>query len=461
MSLLTVGAAAVSLIAAPGVALAEPSPSSSVTTFNLFIPGTWETDESADPHRATGALRPIADRIRRDHGDAAQIYFLPYIARAFDNGESYGASKASALDNAAQVLRDVIENHPAVKVTITGYSQGADAAGDLASAIGNRLGPVSPDRVLAVALLADPRAGTHGATIVGPRADGIGIADPRPDGMGSLAGRVSSICAPADLYCSIDKKHNPFLGQLGSVLGKSPDQAAAAVRRAAGAATTLASLDLTGIADGLGRLPTLIADGDLAAAHETATALNSDLRPLVTLAASVDFTEVSATLALIPDETGFTKAMALVAAGLAHIDIERVADVVGRIQELTWVAAAEVGRRAGAKSVPITAEPRAELRRLGRELVAVSRGIVTAKAQSGNGVEAVSEDFRSSAVAVTRIVTKYAIADPATLITDAISAGSFYRSESHVRYQSFVVDAAGHDAIDWLGSWLSTSISRS
>lgn len=457
---LTVTAVAIAiagLLVSPTPASADPH---GPTTFNLFIPGTWETDETADPFTPTGALTPIADRIRRDHGDSAHIYFLPYLARAFDNGESYGASKSTALENAARVLREFTAEHPTAKVTITGYSQGADAAGDLASTIGNRLGPVSPDKVLAVALLADPRAGTRGETVVGPRADGIGIAGPRPAGMGTLAGRVSSICAHDDLYCSIDKRRNPVLGQLGTVLGKTPDQTALAVAHAATTASTLASIDLRGIADGLATLPRQTAVGDLAAAHSTAEHLNADLRPLVTLAAAVDFAEISATLAVIPDNTGFTTAMSLVAAALSHIDVERAADLVGRIQELTWVAASEVGRRAGATTVPATEDTRTEVARLGRELALVARDVISIRPRSGSGMPIASPDLRSSATAVTRIIAEYAITDPATLITDAVSAGRFYSGDSHVRYGSLVVDSQGNDAVDWLAQWLSTAIAH-
>ncbi|KXF56480.1 hypothetical protein AXA44_34640 [Rhodococcus sp. SC4] len=49
---------------------------------------------------------------------------------------------------------------------------GSDAAGDLASAIRNGQGPVGADRVLGVALLADPGAGTKGAATVGPKTSG-------------------------------------------------------------------------------------------------------------------------------------------------------------------------------------------------------------------------------------------------------------------------------------------------
>ncbi|MFC9841319.1 cutinase family protein [Rhodococcus sp. NPDC127530] len=203
-------------------AIAHADPTGCVATFNLLIPGTWETSEHADPHRPVGILAPVADAITAAHGDRAKVYTLPYMARAFDNGHTYADSKLDALTNATTVLTDVANTCTNTKFTITGYSQGADAAGDLASQIGNDHGPVPADRVLAVGLLADPGAGTQGAAIVGPRTSGHGIADPRPQGMGTLSGRVASICDPGDLYCSIRKGDNPLLGSLGSILSKTP-----------------------------------------------------------------------------------------------------------------------------------------------------------------------------------------------------------------------------------------------
>ncbi|AII11394.1 cutinase family protein [Rhodococcus opacus] len=207
-------------VTAPAIAHADPT--SCAATFNLLIPGTWETSENADPHQPVGILAPVADAITAAYGGRAQVYTLPYMARAFDNGHTYADSKIDALTKAEAVLADVASRCKKTKFTITGYSQGADAAGDLASQIGGDHGPVPADRVLAVGLLADPGAGTKGAAIVGPRTSGEGIADPRPQGMGTLSGRVASICDPGDLYCSIRKGDNPLLGSLGSILSKTP-----------------------------------------------------------------------------------------------------------------------------------------------------------------------------------------------------------------------------------------------
>ncbi|WP_413768777.1 cutinase family protein [Rhodococcus pyridinivorans] len=203
-------------------AVAQTGTNDCVPTFNLLIPGTWETDENADPAVPVGMLAPVAHALQSAHGDAVEVHTLPYMARAFDNGHTYADSKADAVSRATRVLEDVAQSCPRTKFTLTGYSQGADAAGDLASDIGNGRGPVDASRVLAVGLLADPGAGTPGTATVGPRTSGHGIADPRPQGMGALSGRVASICDPGDLYCSIEKTSNPLIGSLGSILSKTP-----------------------------------------------------------------------------------------------------------------------------------------------------------------------------------------------------------------------------------------------
>ena len=209
-------------VALTAPAIANAAPTNCAATFNLLIPGTWETNENADPNQPVGMLAPVAAAIEAQNGARAQIYTLPYMARAFDNGHTYADSKTDAVSKATAVLKSWADKCRGAKITITGYSQGADAAGDLASAIGNARGPVDADRVLGVALIADPGAGTKGAATVGPTTSGEGIAGPRSQGMGTLSGRVASICDPKDLYCSIRKGANPFLGSLGSILSKTP-----------------------------------------------------------------------------------------------------------------------------------------------------------------------------------------------------------------------------------------------
>ncbi|MFC9435181.1 cutinase family protein [Nocardia sp. NPDC057030] len=258
-------------------------------TFNLFIPGTWETDEDADPTQPVGMLAPIAEAIRRQQGPRSEIYFTPYMARAFDNGYTYADSKSTALNNAAAVLRDYGSRCPTARFTINGYSQGADAAGDLAAEIGNDRGPVPADRVLAVGLLSDPGAGTKGESAVGPGTAGTGIADPRPQGMGKLSGRVTSICDPHDLYCSIQKSNNPLLGALGSILSKAFSGAPPADNGfplAAALTSDFSKADLPGLAASVAGLTSSLAAPaglDLARIRVSANKLLDTLTPVVDL----------------------------------------------------------------------------------------------------------------------------------------------------------------------------------
>ncbi|WP_378730295.1 cutinase family protein [Nocardia brasiliensis] len=288
-TVVTVGVAVgSSAVTAPAVAHAEPTPCAA--TLNLFIPGTWETDEDADPAQPVGMLAPIAETIQSQHGPKSEIYFTPYMARAFDNGYTYADSKNTALTNATAVLRDYGTRCPAAKFTINGYSQGADAAGDIAADIGNDRGPVPADRVLSVGLLADPGAGTEGEVVVGPGRAGTGIADPRPQGMGKLSGRVTSICDPQDLYCSIQKSNNPLLGALGSILSKalSAGQPPADTNFPLAAALTsdFSKTDLPGLAAAIGDLTASLTSPvgiNLARVRSSASKVSNTLDPLVDL----------------------------------------------------------------------------------------------------------------------------------------------------------------------------------
>ncbi|TQC40101.1 cutinase family protein [Rhodococcus sp. WS4] len=279
-------------VALTAPAIANAAPTHCAATFNLLIPGTWETNENADPTRPVGMLAPVAAAIKAKNGARAQIYTLPYMASAFDNGHTYADSKTDAVSKATAVLTSYADTCRGAKITITGYSQGADAAGDLASAIGNARGPVDADQVLGVALLADPGAGTKGAATVGPKTSGEGIAGPRPQGMGTLSGRVASICDPKDLYCSTRKGANPFLGSLGSILSKTPGNTSAGGGDAAVAhalTSDFTDADLPGLGSNVDALGQQLSGTDTGGTVDVnqiadiATSLSKTLSPLVDL----------------------------------------------------------------------------------------------------------------------------------------------------------------------------------
>ncbi|MBF6422663.1 cutinase family protein [Nocardia farcinica] len=649
----------------PGVASAAPAgtPAGCAETFNLFIPGTWETSESADPATPVGMLAPVAEAIKRENGGRAEVYTLPYMARAFDNGYTYADSKSTAINNATAVLRDYAAKCRGTKFTITGYSQGADAAGDLASAIGNGRGPVPADRVLAVGLLADPGSGTKGEAVVGPRGAGKGIADPRPMGMGALSGRVASICDPKDLYCSVSKGNNPLLGQLGSILSKTPSsatsttsssttsttatgvpgaatnaqlasalttdfsradlpgmatavgdlvtgltqpngtinlqQVASSANKLLGTLTSLTDLvtsgtadaatgtlssaptgspehnanqvlsaagrsDLTGAlstvqtiadtaadlmgtntntlaanspdaatlssaattlngqvaplastpADILGSassvlsvlkpstmvnqalnvvtnvtaidfprilnlltvLPQKVAALDAHGAHQVAGELNNAFQPLVKLAAGVDLKWISSILAIIPDPAGYTQIAALVTSILANVDIIRLANLVGQIQEVAWAAIEKLLPPPGQAPDPLGAGAALTgLLPIGLDLASVAVNMLTGKAQktppellgkqSNTAATTISKqaqnlDLNGLTGSLMQMASSQGADDLVTLINDGLSAASFYASGAHQNYNSLVVDNAGRNAIQWLSDWLNLQIGR-
>ncbi|MGG7104847.1 cutinase family protein [Rhodococcus sp. 24CO] len=218
---------AVSTLGAGTLALTVPSlasaaPPGCTDVLAVMTPGTWETTSDADPRVPVGMLAAVGNSLKTKYGNNVELFYTPYAASAFDQGKTYGDSKITAIAAINDKVSTVAAKCPQTTFIFAGYSQGADATGDIASNIGNGKGPISADKVLAVGLLADPGRGTDGESVVGPPAAGTGIADPRPHGMGTLRGRVATICDPKDLYCSIDKGRNSVLGALGTVLSKSP-----------------------------------------------------------------------------------------------------------------------------------------------------------------------------------------------------------------------------------------------
>lgn len=635
------------LFTAPGIA--QGAPADCASTFNLFIPGTWETHENADPRQPVGMLKPVADAMKSAHGSAVETYTLPYMASAFDNGHTYAASKADAVSKAKQVLADVANSCPSTKFTMVGYSQGADAAGDIASDIGNGKGPIDASRVLAVGLLADPGAGTKGAATVGPRTSGQGIADPRPQGMGALSGRVASICDPGDLYCSIEKGSSPLLGSLGSILSKDAgagdaaaapgsnvllataltsdfseadlpalgadvatlgqqltvptvdiDQVASTARSIArtlapladllrsgaanpavngqllaapvgsaehnagdvltragqsdledafnvaveiadtantlagadslnlpasalgvqtlaanadtlagqvaplasapadafssatgvlsvlkptvvvnqvlNVATGVTSLDMPGILHNLTLLPQKVAALDAQGAHQVAGELNNQFAPLVKMAAAVDMRWVSQILAVIPDPSGATQIAALVASILSNVDVIKLANIVGQIQEIAWSALEKLFPPPGVAPDPLGAgAAMTGLLPVGLDLASVAVDMLSGKAtktapellgkqtntiSTSITTQAASLDLPQLSDSLITLSQSQGADDLASLVSEGLNAASFFTSGAHTNYNALVVDNAGRDAIQWLSDWLNLQIGR-
>jgi hypothetical protein len=180
-----------------------------------LVPGTWETTASADPAKPAGLLGKVGAELTKTYGSRITVVYPNYSASAFDKGRTYADSEADGV----QRLRGLLELCPDAQNVLGGYSQGADVAGDVAWQIGNGQGPVDPDKVDAVGLVADPKQGN--APVAGPTPTGNGIAGTRPGGFGELGDKVRQVCAPGDLYCSTNSSDHSFIAGLGQVLGSS------------------------------------------------------------------------------------------------------------------------------------------------------------------------------------------------------------------------------------------------
>ncbi|WP_280404865.1 cutinase family protein [Nocardia brasiliensis] len=267
-SLVMVAALACSV---PVTASADPEPAPAATDCSdviaLAVPGTWETSAGADRNTVPGMLGQVTGPLLaalnstpatmavtappttvrsssaarttvaapKSKPASVRAEQIPYVAQV--GGPIAGMVTGNPLtlsqsrDNGEDALKarakELAEACPLSKFVVLGYSQGALIAGDFLSAVGNRKGVIDPSRILAGALLSDPKrsatadstststTSTYSAntklssvaeTLVGSNPGGEGVLGQRDGGMGVLAERVTTMCAPNDTVCSLSGK---------------------------------------------------------------------------------------------------------------------------------------------------------------------------------------------------------------------------------------------------------------
>lgn len=181
----------------------------------VAIPGTWETGHDKPP--GPGMLSGVTNGLPR----GTQVDYVTYAATAFPwEGDVYARSKKQAVDAARGLISDKLAACGNTKAALVGYSQGADAAGDLAAEIGTGFSPIRADRIAAVGLISDPRRSPTDIQ-VGPHAQGAGGGGARPGGFGWLHERTRTICAVDDLYCATAT--DDFVTRFAGFLAQSSD----------------------------------------------------------------------------------------------------------------------------------------------------------------------------------------------------------------------------------------------
>ncbi|CCQ13398.1 MULTISPECIES: cutinase family protein [Nocardiaceae] len=663
LSALTVVVSAVVLAAGTVPAHAAPAATAATSCAKyvaIMAPGTWETNAAANPTAPVGMLATVGNALKQKYGNDIEVYYPAYAASAFDKGRTYADSKETGKSAINNILTSACATS---KFLLSGYSQGADAAGDIAAEIGNGRGVVPAARILGVGLVADPHQGTAGGTVVGPKIDGQGIGGVRPEGFGSLAPVVRQLCNPTDLYCSTNAGKDGLLAGLGKVLANKPvdpgeqagtgstpaasntavpsttaqggvtgaetqpgttptqaggvsdfssslvsdfsrvDLAGAAntastlgervatlpdsvgtnrtqsqvasvgasatsllntlepvadvqsviaanpgirstldtapegspeaktstvldaldqidipavlstatsiadtassvlggtgttagltdtaatlsgqvaplqsvspdaltsatqvlsllkpktvVNQVVNVATGFTSLDYQGIVDNLIALPQKVAALDVAGSHKIAGDLNNQFEPIVKMAAGVDLHTLAALVAMIPDPSGSAQIASLVLSLLGNVDVIRLANDVGAIQEVAWKIL-ETGNLAAA----------AELLPIGLDLASVAVGVLTGSSKTSPdqlgaqtqvtgqsaaiGQQASTGDFAGLAGSLISLASSPSAGDAAELVGAGIDAATFFASGAHQSYGDFKVDSTGRSALQWL-----------
>lgn len=212
--------------------------------YSVAVPGTTQTNPEADPTKPVGVLGQILEPIRQHSKVTLATYYTPYPATIVGgtDGGGYMASKNAGIDSANARLKLVANRCSKTVFILSGYSQGADVAGDIAAAIGNNRGVIPANRLLGVALVADPSQAPVGQPTIGLAKPGMGFAGVRSGGFGSLTQRngILAICAPRDYYCNLPQGDvvMRFIGHLGSHLDASDP---------AGSAQKLATIFMAGL----------------------------------------------------------------------------------------------------------------------------------------------------------------------------------------------------------------------
>lgn len=211
----------------------------------LVAPGTWESSKTDDPFNPTANPKSFMLNISRPLQEAypaheVKVWTLPYTAQ-FKNINSqnempYDESREEGIATMETEMRDVFRECPLTDYILTGFSQGAVIAGDIANKIGTGTGVVPAERIRGVALIADgrrePNVGQHVGNPVGgvgaeialqplnllvqPVVPGATMRGPRQGGFGALNDRTFEICAPNDAICDAPR-------EIGNALGRATE----------------------------------------------------------------------------------------------------------------------------------------------------------------------------------------------------------------------------------------------
>lgn len=209
-------------VAAPGVAacgaptptpVPGPSPTPAPVESSAFgpcrainlivVPGTFETKSGSSPASAVGMLANVTNSLGLPD-DMVHVHYIGYPS-SLDYFKSVTQGAQATWSTIKYYADKCKRTNP--RFILLGYSQGAQAAGDVAQDIGTRGAPVSSDRLLGTFLLGDPRRDPNFNPTVGMVTKGSPglVAQITPSGkrgnFGSATGGVVEYCIAHDPIC--------------------------------------------------------------------------------------------------------------------------------------------------------------------------------------------------------------------------------------------------------------------
>ena len=211
--------AAVSFMAIAPAASAMPTPgvlapsSQCAARQVVFLPGGANTIPNVPerlPHGSITAQMGAKLGTQQD----TNIHFIGYQAFPFA-ASTYQESTNEGYRQASAAINRIQNKCPNSKISLVGYSEGADIAARIINDAGRQRGPLKKTQLSSAVLYANPYQGGNGAAQWPADMSGAtGALGHLSGGFGELAPNVLEICHPNDVICNYPKEYRGLVSPL-------------------------------------------------------------------------------------------------------------------------------------------------------------------------------------------------------------------------------------------------------
>ncbi|WP_280381322.1 cutinase family protein [Nocardia wallacei] len=219
------------------------------------------------------------------------------------------------------------------------------------------------------------------------------------------------------------------------------------------------------------QLPQKIIALDVPGAHQICGELNNLFQPLVKMAAAVDLGWIGQIVGMIPDPQNFAQIASMILGILGNVDVIRLANDVGALQEVAWHAleALTSGRPVDA-GLALTG-----LLGPGLDIATVAFGAVSGGGQKTDPSQLGKLNPATQTAAtgqtgpaalpglakqLTDTANSQGAQDLQQLVSQGIDAAVFYGTNAHNLYHDFVVDNSGRTAPQWMSDWFAQQAAK-